>query len=308
MSFFDSILDATIYFSFDRSGYKRHAKKFSPEPLEGKGKRVLITGGTSGIGLAAAKLFLERGCAIILLGRDEDKGKKVLSQLLKENPASEIEFISLDLSEKKDIKAFPLDRIKNIDILINNAGAMPTSLTKNSDGEEITWQTQVVGHYLLTELLISSKKLVEKGRVITVSSGGAYLQKLCLSDLNYHKKSYQKHACYANAKRAQIVVTEEWQKKYQDRFLFSVMHPGWVDTPGVKHSMPLFYKWTKKRLRSPKEGADTIIWLALTEKDYEGGLFWFDRKKVPRHFFRFTKENEKSKNELLSLLEKEKKK
>lgn len=69
------------------------------------------------------------------------------------------------------------------------------------------------------------------------------------------------------------------------------MHPGWVDTPGVAHSMPWFYWLMKNRFRTPEQGADTIAWLALTDESYPSGKFWFDREQAPEYYFGFTKES-----------------
>ncbi len=301
-----SFLDSIIYFSFDQTGFRRHSQYFSNENLKGDGIHVLITGGTSGIGLATAEILARKGCHLILLGRDKEKGKKAVEKVQRVNSNVKVSFYEIDLSEKKSIYELPIKDLPDLDVLVNNAGGMFEELTKNFEGKEKTWQTHLVGHFLLTERLIGAGKINNGARIIFVSSGGAYLQKLDLSDLHYQKKSYSRLKSYANAKRAQIILTMIWQKKYGHRFLFSAMHPGWVDTPGVKEKMPFFYRWTKKRLRIPCEGADTIVWLALTQKNYAPGSFWFDRKKVPPHFFSLTQESEKEREELIDLLEREK--
>ena len=92
-------------------------------------------------------------------------------------------------------------------------------------------------------------------------------------------KEYDKVTTYANVKRGQITLVEEISK--QDRwknFHIITMHPGWVATNGQKDSLPLFFSMMKNRLRDLEEGADTILWLLLTEENLKSGGFYFDRK------------------------------
>ncbi|GAB4225780.1 MAG: hypothetical protein Tsb0021_01060 [Chlamydiales bacterium] len=302
MEWWDKLLDKSIYFSFDQSGYQRHAKSFEDEELEAKGKTILITGGTSGIGLAAVEFFAKTGGSLIILSRDVDKAQQALDGINGAD-SKKIQHFQVDLAEPDSIFSFvKKSDLPQLDTIINNAGGMPQQLTFNSEGIEFIWASHLLGHYLLTEILVKNEKLKEGGRVITVSSGGMYPQKLDLSDLNFQKRTYHRYKAYANAKRAQVILTEKWQENYDNRFTFSVMHPGWVDTSGVEHAMPWFHWWMKRRLRSPREGADTILWLALTKKDYPGGKLWFDRSIAPKHFFDYTKSSEEEKKQFMELL------
>jgi dehydrogenase/reductase SDR family protein 12 len=147
--------------------------------------------------------------------------------------------------------------------------------------------SQVLAPFILTKSLADQGKLRDGCRIIFVSSGGMYLQRLELSDLLLKKRSYNKYKGYANAKRAQVIINELFSKKYP-QYLFSSMRPGWADTPGVRYSMPLFKKLLSKKLRSAEEGADTILWLA-TAHDYPSGKFWFDRKEAKTTIRNFNK-------------------
>ena len=150
---------------------------------------------------------------------------------------------------------------------------MPHSLTITKEGFEQMFASQVLAPYILTKTLADVGKLRQGCRIIFVSCGGMYLQKLDLSDLLFEKCSYNKYTGYANVKRTQVILSDLFSKKYP-QYLFSSMHPGWADTPGVRYSMPLFKKLLNKRLRSAEEGADTILWLAtapesgLTHEDF----------------------------------------
>jgi NAD(P)-dependent dehydrogenase (short-subunit alcohol dehydrogenase family) len=107
-----------------------------------------------------------------------------------------------------------------------------------------------------------------------------YTQKLALHDLEYKKEPYNGENAYARAKRGLVIVTKIWAKKYKtDGIVIHAMHPGWVATHGIRKSLPQFYKLTRSILRTPEQGADTIVWLAVAHEaaDATGG-FWFDRR------------------------------
>lgn len=307
MKFIDRLLDKTIYFSFDRTGYKRHAKEFKDEIYCAKGKTAIVTGANAGIGLAVTRAFCQQGLRVSMLCRSEEKAETAKKQLLREFPDAQLDIFCVDVSEQKSVKAF-LQRsdIGRVDIVVNNAGGMPETLTLNSEGNEIVWASHVVGHFLLVEGLIEREKLGPGARVITVSSGGMYSQKLDLSDINFEKTEYNKYIAYANAKRAQVILNELWQQKHDGDVVFSCMHPGWANTGGVRKAMPRFYSWMKNRLRTVEEGADTIVWLALTSVCYPSGRFWFDRKEAPVHLMKKTHESHDRRVELWKLLQKEK--
>ncbi|CDR33812.1 SDR family NAD(P)-dependent oxidoreductase [Criblamydia sequanensis] len=289
----DQLLDLTILFSFDHSGFKRHC----PNPLEKidlSGKHGIVTGASSGIGLAVSKALLQQGMQCQLIGRDLAK----LENGFKSDPfVSQAEFYSLDMSDLKKVYNFALEDVKSpIDLLIHNAGSMPLNLKITKGGVEEMFAAQVLAPFILTKTLADVGKLQNGCRIIFVSSGGMYLQKLDLSDLLFEKRPYNKYNGYANAKRAQVILSELFSQKYP-QYLFSSMHPGWVDTPGVRHSMPSFKKLLNKRLRSIEEGADTILWLA-TSDNYSNGKFWFDRKLAKTTLFNFN-QSSKQEKELL---------
>lgn len=289
----NQLLDFTIIFSFDHSGFKRHCP-LQLESVDLSGRHGIVTGASSGIGLEVSKALLQQGMHCELIGRDLNK----LKNSFKSDPfVSSAHYHGLDMTDLNKVYAFAIDQVRTpIDLLIHNAGDMPDSLTRTKGGFEQMFACQVLAPFVLTKTLIDAGKLRHGCRLIFVSSGGMYLQKLDLSDLLFERRSYNKYTGYANVKRAQVVLSELFSQKYP-QYLFSSMHPGWADTPGVRHSMPLFRKLLNKRLRSAEEGADTILWLATTH-DYPNGKFWFDRKQAKTTIFSLNKSS-KNGDELL---------
>lgn len=300
MAFIDKLLDSTVYLSFDQSGYHRHEKSMKDDLNKNIGqdlssKHALITGGTMGIGNACADYLTSLQIPCTVTGRTPekyiDKGTDSLSR-----------FVQLDLSDWDAIKKF-VDTSKSFHYLVLNAGGMPDSFALNKYGIEYQMASQLFGHYFLMRYMIEQGKLAIGGRIVWVSSGGMYLAKLHLRDLFSSAKPYDKVATYANVKRAQVVLCQELAKdKKYSQFAINAMHPGWVDTAGVKNAIPGFWKFTKNRLRTPAQGAATIIWLLLSHEVSTSGEFYFDWKKRATYPFFWTKENNLIRDEFISLL------
>ncbi|XP_049557305.1 dehydrogenase/reductase SDR family member 12 isoform X8 [Orcinus orca] len=130
------------------------------------------------------------------------------------------------------------------------------------DGLEKNFATNTLGVYVLTTALIPVLEKEHDPRVVTVSSGGMLVQKLNTDDLQSERTAFDGTMVYAQNKRQQVVLTEQWARAHP-AIHFSCMHPGWVDTPGVRLSMPGFHARLGARLRSEAQGADTVLWLAL---------------------------------------------
>ena len=125
-----------------------------------------------------------------------------------------------------------------------------------------------------------------------------------IRDLQSRNGSYSGAAAYARAKRGLMILTEHWARQWgKDGVVVNAMHPGWADTPGVQSALPAFYRLTRTALRSPAQGADTIVWLAAaSEAARVTGKFWLDRQQHPSHVFRRTRETPAERERLLEVL------
>ena len=292
----DGLLEATVVPSFTDIGLMVRRRLFDWQDLSTlrmDGRVVLITGGSSGLGRATADRLAQMGAALRLLVRDRDKGERVREDLRDATPTLDVELYTADLSDLGSVRratARILEREPRLDVLVNNAGALLPERTLSVDGFEMTFATMVLGPFVLTEgvadLLGRTAATHGTTRVINVSSGGMYTQGLHLDDLQMEQGRYRGSVAYARAKRAQVVLTERWARRWRDRgIVVHAMHPGWADTPGIAAGLPRFGTLIGPRLRSPDEGADTIVWLAASPEAVRStGRFWLDRR--PRSIVR----------------------
>jgi NAD(P)-dependent dehydrogenase (short-subunit alcohol dehydrogenase family) len=141
-------------------------------------------------------------------------------------------------------------------------------------------------------------------RVVNVLSGGMYTQKIHVDDLQSNKGTYSGSVAYARAKRGLMILTEEWARRWsRGGIVVNAMHPGWADTPGVVVALPEFHRVTRRVLRTPQEGADTIVWLAAaTEAGMVSGEFWLDRRLHAKHIWPGTRETSAERRQLLKAL------
>ena len=117
--------------------------------------------------------------------------------------------------------------------------------------------------------------------MIAVTSGGMYAQGLHLEDLQWTAEPFEGTRAYARAKRAQVVLMREWARRIPPADVtFTAMHPGWADTPGLSASLPGFARAMKPILRTPAEGADTVVWLAAAPASaVTSGQLYLDRRR-----------------------------
>lgn len=289
----DRLLDFSIYYSFDKSGFIRHKKNFSENIQIEHDKNILISGGTSGIGLSIAKQISGAKSNAFVFGRDLIKGKNVSKD------SNNIIFQQLDLQDWDEFDAV-VENLPVLSALVLNAGGMPENFSTNNYGVESQMASQLFGHYFLLKKLYLAKKLVKGSKVVWVSSGGMYLKKLTLENI-FKNEKYDKVSTYANVKRAQVELLEYFKNEFNDLIIVG-MHPGWVDTPGIQTAISGFSKFMSNKLRTPDQGADTICWLLSKNTIPETGKFYFDRNVVKKNAFYFTKSNNNDVAKLFTIL------
>jgi dehydrogenase/reductase SDR family member 12 len=300
-SLLDTALDLTVVGGYTNVGYRIRRRGWGPLPRM-DGKVVLITGASSGIGQAAAGGFAGLGASVWLAVRNRARGERARAKILEHRGAS-VHVELCDLSRLGSVHEFAerfAAQAPRLDVLVSNAGVLTQGRELSADGIELTLATNVIGPFLLTQLLMPELERSSPSRIVNVSSGGMYTQKLSADDLQSERGEFDGPTVYARTKRAEVVLTEMWAQRLAGTGVtVHAMHPGWADTAGVQSSLPRFHRVTRPLLRSADEGADTIVWLgAAAEPADSSGGFWHDRRRRPTHLLPGTRETEAERRRL----------
>jgi len=279
----NSLLDPSIVFSFDRTGYLRHAAGFDPEDLQTdlSGRIIAITGANSGIGFATSHALAQLGARVLMLCRDPGRAAAAADHIRASCESADLCTVALDLSDPESVHSLD-ERLPPgaIDVLVHNAGVLPRAHSTTPWGHELTLSTNLLAPFSLSAQLLPRLRRGSKARIIWVSSGGMYSQRLQVEQLDAPQQGFDGVAAYARTKRAMVVLAEQLAERLAPfDIAVHAMHPGWAETPGVQTSIPGFWRMTRWILRSPEQGADTVVWLAACDKAQQNsGRFWFDRK------------------------------
>jgi len=244
------------------------------------GKVVIITGGNTGIGYETAKDLVQRGAKVYIACRNEEKGNAARSKIIEDTKIDEKLLITkqLDLASLQSVKSFSESIKENeekIDILINNAGVMACPKSETSDGFDMQFGTNHLGHFLLTNLLLDNIKASSPSRIINVSSDAHKGAKgLEFDDLN-NNKSYTPWSAYCRSKLANILFTRELSKKLEGTGVTAnSLHPGVVRTELWRHMFDKKSFWRRAAetlmtpimsmtFKTPEHGAQTSIYCAV---------------------------------------------
>jgi dehydrogenase/reductase SDR family member 12 len=281
---------------YSRAGFALRRRWWDDRDLASiSGKTVLVTGATSGLGRAAAEGFARLGADLWLVARDEERGERARARVAEHCDGGQARLALCDLAQLHSVRELARrvsEESDRLDVLVHNAGVLPQERSLSSDGIELTFAVNVVAPFLLTRLLTDTLATSAPSRIITVSSGGMYAQRLRADDLQYAQGAFSGTTAYARSKRAEVILSEMWGERLGPLGIVShSMHPGWADTPGITASLPRFSKVAKPLLRSPEQGADTIVWLgAAAEPARSTGGFWHDRRRRPTSLLPWTRE------------------
>ena len=296
--------------SFTRLGYcaRRSAR---PSAWGGSdqrfdGQQWLVTGASTGIGREIAMQAARLGAHVIAIARSRERLDALAAACAL--AGGRLTPVALDLSLVTSTDRL-LDEILpalaarahagprahagaiSIDVLVNNVGIMLDAPAHTPEGLDRAFATNLLNPYLLTRGLVERGLARPDAVIINMSSGGMYTVPLEVAKLAA-LTPYDGALAYARHKRAQVALTARLAcnaARSDSASRYYVMHPGWVDTPGVETSMPAFHKLLRPLLRTPTEGADTALWLAARRPASAAEGIWFDRALRPAHVFASTR-------------------
>ena len=279
-------------------------RRFQPDF---RGQHWVVTGASAGIGRHIALAVARAGASVTAVARASTKLDEVMATAQAEG--LQLQAAPCDLSSMADVSRWLKERTaaQSVDVLVNNAGVMLDEHSLTAEGLEASFATNLLSHYRLTTGLVAAGLLPSAAVVVNMTSGGAYHVPLSTAMLNVTDAArYNGTYAYAFHKRAQIVLSEYWRTRWNAEGRRSyVLHPGWVDTPGVKRSLPRFRAALKRVLRDEAAGADTALWLAATKPAQPTGEhIWFDRKARPAHVAASTRVSRDTAETLVAYLEK----
>jgi NAD(P)-dependent dehydrogenase (short-subunit alcohol dehydrogenase family) len=250
-----------------------------------EGKVVLITGGTSGIGKAAALALASMGAEVVIVGRNRERGESAAEEIRRESGNEKVSLMVADLSAQADVRRLAeefKERHDRLDVLVNNAGLMQSKRTETPDGIETQLAINHLAPFLLTNLLLDLLKASAPSRIVTVSSDAHRWAKLDLDDLQSSKR-YRGMQVYGTTKLANILFTRELAERLEGTGVAAnALHPGGVNTNfgnDQRGPMSLLFRAFKPLMRTPEQGADTLVYLA-SSPEVEGmtGKYLADRK------------------------------
>jgi NAD(P)-dependent dehydrogenase (short-subunit alcohol dehydrogenase family) len=255
-----------------------------------RGKRVLITGATNGIGLAAAEELARRGALLSIVARSDAKAADTVERVRAAGGA-QVDVLKGDLSSQESIRALAadvLDRYPRLDVLVNNAGAINEHRQVTADGIELTWAVNHLAPFLLTELLLDRLKASAPARIVTTTSDAHKGAHIPFDDLNadrsYAQRGFRR---YGETKLANILFTAELARRLEGSGVTAnCFHPGLVATGFNRNNgtlMKIAMTVVKPFSRSPAKGAETLVWLVDSSDvaSENGGYFVDCRREQP---------------------------
>jgi retinol dehydrogenase-14 len=252
-----------------------------------EGKVVLITGGTSGIGRAAATALAAMGAEVVVTGRSKERGDEAVEEIRGTSGSERVSLVLADLAVQAEVRELAeefRERHERLDVLVNNAGLIQSRRTETPDGLELTLAVNHLAPFLLTNLLLDLLKKSAPSRVITVSSEARRGASINFDDLKSERR-YRPFQVYGMTKLANILFTYELAERLKGTgVVANCLHPGAVNTnfgSSNRSFGTLLFRAFKPFMRTPEVGADTVVYLASSpEVGSMTGRYLTDRKVI----------------------------
>ncbi len=233
------------------------------EGVDLTGKRAIVTGGASGIGLETARALVNAGADVTLAVRRPEAAESVAAEL-RSGGRGTVEIRSIDLADLSSVKSFAVSWSEPLDILVNNAGIMAVPERElTSQGWEMQFATNFLGHFALVLGLQDALIKAEGARIVSLSSNANLLGPVVFDDINFDFRTYDAFASYAQAKSACALIAVETTRRWAEQGIFAnALNPGAIATNLQKHTGGL--KTPIERQKNVQQGAATSVLLAAS--------------------------------------------
>ena len=258
------------------------------------GKRAVVTGGASGIGIETARALAGAGAAVTLAVRRTDEGERIAEDIRSSTGNDEVSVAPLELVDRASIDAFVASWDGPLEILVNNAGVMAIQeLTLTDRGQEMQFATNHLGHFALALGLHDALAAAQAARIVSVSSSGHLRSPVIFDDLNFSFREYTPFDAYGQSKTANVLFAVEATRRWADDSIrANALMPGGIATPLQRHVLeagPAYMKKAVDRfsqagrsLKTPEQGAATSVLLAASPLVEDiGGRYFEDCNEAP---------------------------
>ena len=257
------------------------------------GKRAIVTGGASGIGVETARALASAGAAVVLAVRNLEAGARTAAEIVDSTGNSQIRVSPLDLADQKSVAAFVADWDGPLHILVNNAGVMASPLARTAEGWEMQFATNHLGHFALATGLHRALAAAGGARVVAVSSAAHLRSPVVFEDIQFNHREYEPWTAYGQSKTANVLFAVEGAKRWaDDGITVNALHPGGIRTNLQRHvSEEELSRMRQTTSGSPapswktvEQGAATSILVATSPLlDGIGGRYFEDCNEAAPH-------------------------
>jgi NAD(P)-dependent dehydrogenase (short-subunit alcohol dehydrogenase family) len=256
------------------------------------GRRAIVTGASSGIGVETARALADAGAAVTLAVRNAEAGERVAAEIREGTGNGAVTVGALDLSDLSSVAAFAAAWSGPLDILVNNAGVMAIQeLTLSASGHEMQFATNHLGHFALALALHDSLAAAASARIVSVSSGGHLRSPVVFDDIDYAFRDYDPFGAYGQSKTANVLFGVEATRRWaSDGIVANALMPGGIATPLQRH-LPEHYaaqaldafRAAGTDFKSVEQGAATSVLLAASPLlEGVGGRYFEDCNEAVR--------------------------
>ena len=246
------------------------------------GKHAIVTGGASGIGIETARALAQAGAGVTLAVRNLDAGRVVAQRITHATANRKVFVRALDLADRRSIATFVAGWKGPLNILVNNAGIMALpSLERTSEGWEMQFATNFLGHFALTVGLHAPLAAASGARIVSLSSSANMIAPVIFDDLHFDFLPYDPFVAYGQSKTACVLLAVEATRRWaRDGIMANALNPGAIATHLQKHTGGL--KTPIERRKTPAQGAATSVLLAASPLlNGIGGRYFEDCNEAP---------------------------